>query len=34
MLELKSKSTQGTTITEIVKKLGNEQPINKNRKKK
>lgn len=31
MLELKSKSTQGTTITEIVKKA---QPINKNRKKK
>lgn len=31
MLELKSKSTQGTTITEIVKKI---QPINKNRKKK
>lgn len=29
MLELKS--TQGTTITEIVKKV---QPINKNRKKK
>lgn len=28
------KSTQGTTINQIVKKLGNEQPINKNRKKK